>query len=115
MPFYETGITIELTPTSTDVDDELFAELPGGFHLHQNYPNPFNPTTTISFTLSSRSNVRLEIFDLLGRRIDIRDLGRLPSGDHSFEYDASGLPSGVYFYRLVTETSSWTRKMILLK
>jgi len=106
---------VELIASLTDVGDEPFAELPGGFYLHQNYPNPFNPTTTISFTLSSRSNVRLEIFDLLGRQVDIRDLGRLPSGDHSLEYDASGLPSGVYFYRLVTETSSWTRKMILLK
>jgi|GEM_PF-4935418 len=106
---------VELKASLTDVGDEPFAELPGGFYLHQNYPNPFNPTTTISFTLSSRSNVRLEIFDLLGRQVDIRDLGRLPSGDHSLEYDASGFPSGVYFYRLVTETSSWTRKMILLK
>jgi hypothetical protein len=64
---------------------------------------------------STRSNVRLEIFDLLGRQVSIRDLGLLPSGDHSLEYDACGLPSGVYFYRLVTETSSQTRKMILLK
>lgn len=106
---------VELIASLTDVGDEPFAELPGGFYLHQNYPNPFNPTTTISFTLSSRSNVRLEIFDLLGRQVDIRDLGLLPSGDHSLEYDAFGLPSGVYFYRLVTETSSQTRKMILLK
>jgi hypothetical protein len=107
--------TVELTASITDVGDEPFAELPGGFYLHQNYPNPFNPTTPISFTLSSRANVRLEVFDLLGRQVNIRDLGLLPLGDHSIEYDASGLPSGVYFYRLVTETSSQARKMILLK
>ena len=107
--------SVELIASLTDVGDEPFAEMPDGFYLHQNYPNPFNPTTTISFILSSRSNVRLEVFDLLGRQVGIRDLGLLPSGDHSLEYDASGMPSGVYFYRLVTETSSQSRKMILLK
>ncbi len=106
---------VELIATLTDVGDEPVAELPDGFHLHQNYPNPFNPATTISFTLSSRSTARLEVFDLLGRQIHSRELGLLPSGDHSIEYDASGMPSGIYFYRLVTETNSLTRKMILLK
>lgn len=107
--------SVELTASITDVGDEPFAELPDGFHLRQNYPNPFNPTTTISFTLSSRSSVRLEIFDVLGRCVDTRDLGLLPSGSHDIEYDASGSPSGIYFYRLVTEAGSQTRKMVLVK
>jgi hypothetical protein len=106
---------VQLITSLTDVGDEPFVEMPDGFYLHQNYPNPFNPTTTISFTLSSRTSARLEVFDLLGRQVGIRDLGFLRSGDHSIEYDASGLPSGVYFYRLETETNSQTRKMILLK
>lgn len=107
--------SVGLIVSASDVGDEPFVELPNGFHLNQNYPNPFNPTTTISFTLSSRSSVRLEIFDVLGRCVDTRDLGFLPSGGHDIEYDASGYPSGVYFYRVVTEASSQTRKMVLVK
>jgi hypothetical protein len=99
----------------TDVDDDPIAALPGNFQLHQNYPNPFNPTTTISFTLSSRSNVTLKVFNVLGQEVHVRDLGLLPSGDNSVEYEASGFPSGIYFYRLVTEMGSQTRKMVLLK
>lgn len=106
---------VELVAILSDVGDEPFAELPGGFLLNQNYPNPFNPTTTISFTLPAPSSVRLQVIDVLGRLVDTRDLGVLPTGDHSIEYDAYGLSSGVYFYRLATETGSQSRKMILLK
>jgi len=106
---------IELTISISDVGEEPFSELPSGFHLNQNYPNPFNPTTTFSFTLSSQTTINLQIFNVLGQQVDARNLGPLPSGSHSVEYNACGLPSGVYFYRLETELGSQTKKMILLK
>ena len=99
----------------TDVEDPDLTILPDRVHLAQNYPNPFNPTTTITFSLPVRSNVRLEVIDILGRTVDGLDLGRMSAGDHRVEYNALGLASGVYFYRLETDHGSQTRKMILLK
>ena len=91
------------------------SSLPGAFVLSQNYPNPFNPTTTIGFNLPTSSEVRLEVFDILGRVVESRDLGVYPSGEGRFEFDGSGLSSGVYFYRLTTESATQTRKMMLVK
>ncbi len=106
--------SLDVYMTVTDVDDPEI-NLPGSFVLNQNYPNPFNPTTTISFNLSTRTAAQLDIIDITGRTVDSRDLGVLPSGDHALNYDASGLASGVYFYRLMTENTAESRKMILLK
>lgn len=89
--------------------------LPGAFELYQNYPNPFNPTTTISFHLNARSQVRLDVFNVLGRAVATFDLGVLSAQTHYFEYDASRLPSGVYFYRIRTDGYTESKKMILLK
>ena len=79
------------------------------------YPNPFNPTTTIAFSLARRSQVTLEVIDILGRVIDERDLGTLAAETHEVPFDATGLASGVYFYRITTEFGSESRKMMLLK
>jgi len=106
---------VDLFFTITDVDDEDGTILPGGFAVYQNFPNPFNPTTTIQFSLPSRSRVELQVIDVLGRYVDSRDLGNLGAGDHEVTYDASGLASGVYFYRVVTDMGYQTRKMVLLK
>jgi hypothetical protein len=104
---------VNLYLSITDVPDG--GNLPRGFALNQNYPNPFNPTTTISFTLPRSSDVRLEVFDILGRSVESRDLGYRSVGDHAVEYDASALSSGVYFYRLVTDYAQQSRKMLLVK
>jgi hypothetical protein len=106
--------TVDVILALTDVEDGD-GSLPRGFALEQNYPNPFNPTTTISFTLPVRSEARLVVYDMLGRTIDDRNLGVLADGPHEIEYDGSGLASGVYLYRLVTEYSSMSKKMVLLK
>ncbi len=98
----------------TDVEDPT-DNLPGGFAVHQNYPNPFNPSTTISFTLPTRSTATLDVFDILGRTVESRNLGELTAGDHSLEFDASQLASGVYLYRVTTEHNTETRKMMLMK
>ena len=108
--------SVEINASITvGIGDDIDDILPAGFALEQNYPNPFNPTTNISFTLPTRSNVRLEFYDILGRQIDIMELGGLSSGQHIYEFDGSALGSGVYFYRMVTEQFIESKKMLLVK
>lgn len=105
-------VSLDGEPVSAEDPDDL---LPGAFALYQNYPNPFNPSTTIAFTLPRTSAVRLEIYNTLGRQIDVLDLGSYSVGDHSVVYDGSQLSSGVYFYRIVTDYGAESRKMVLMK
>jgi hypothetical protein len=103
----------------TGVDDPPLV-LPEEFVLHQNFPNPFNPTTTIAYTLSRASDVKVDIFNILGRRV-----GRIvdefqKSGYHTVQWDGRDergdeAASGVYFYRVSTGDKSQTRKMLLIK
>ncbi|MEW6655066.1 MAG: T9SS type A sorting domain-containing protein, partial [Bacteroidota bacterium] len=88
---------------------------PTHFNLEQNYPNPFNPATTISFSLPSKTFVSLKVFDALGREVSILVSEELPAGTYSSQWNASGLPSGVYFYRLQAGSFVDTKKLILLK
>jgi hypothetical protein len=86
------------------------------FALSQNYPNPFNPSTTISFSLPSKSVVSLKIFDMLGREIaTIVNNEMLSAGNYSKQWNAQGCCSGVYFYRLRAGTFTETKKLILLR
>ncbi|MDX2128106.1 MAG: T9SS type A sorting domain-containing protein [Chloroherpetonaceae bacterium] len=86
------------------------------FEIMQNYPNPFNPATTIQYRVPNRSNIELEVFDVLGRRVAILDQGVKEMGSYSVVFRASGVASGVYFYRLKSSTGFIeTKKMILVK
>ncbi len=89
--------------------------IPQDYVLHQNYPNPFNPTTTIRFSLPERSHVTLKVFDVLGREMATLVDGALHAGEHSVVFDAKGLPSGVYWYRLQTTRFHGVRKLLLLR
>ena len=89
--------------------------LPTGFVLEDNYPNPFNPTTKISFSLPQKSQVKLKVFDVLGREIQILADGVYDAGKYEVEFNATNLPSGVYFYNLTTGSNSITKKMLLMK
>lgn len=101
---------------STDIDDTQNDMLPQSFGLSQNYPNPFNPATKISFALPTKSNVRLEIFNLLGQKVANLVQGEMEAGFHEITWNAGQkTPSGVYFYRLISDDKSLTRKMMLLK
>jgi hypothetical protein len=91
------------------------AELPARFGLTQNYPNPFNPTTIIAFDLPSKSDVTLEIFNVLGQRVTSLPQGSLNAGHHVVTFNARELSSGVYFYRLNAGDHVKARKMIVLK
>jgi hypothetical protein len=74
--------------------------LPDAFDLFQNYPNPFNPSTTIEYALPQRSYVTLAVFDALGQRVVTLVQGEKEAGYHRAIFDAAGLASGVYLYRL---------------
>ena len=91
------------------------ADVPGRIVLHQNYPNPFNPSTTIRFTIGVASKTRLSVHDVLGREVAVLVDGSLAPGEHTGTFDAGGLPSGVYLYRLQAEDAVQTGVMTLLR
>ncbi len=95
--------------------EEDVSTTPFSFQLEQNYPNPFNPVTTISYLLPSRSEVRLTIYNILGEEITRLFDGIQPGGFHRITWDASGVSSGIYFYRIQAGDFVQTRKMLLLK
>ncbi len=101
-----------ITPDNVSVEE---GELPGGYALDQNFPNPFNPTTSISYTVQSAGHVTLEVFDLLGRSVEVLVDGVVAEGQHTYQFEAGNLPSGMYLYRLTAGNETITRKMMLLK
>ena len=90
-------------------------EIPVAFELYQNYPNPFNPSTKIGFALPRESKVKLEVFNVLGERVAVLKDEIMPAGVHVVEFNATGLSSGVYFYRLTAGDFVDTKKMVLMK
>ncbi|MDP3147784.1 MAG: T9SS type A sorting domain-containing protein [Ignavibacteria bacterium] len=85
------------------------------FDLSQNYPNPFNPVTTIKFALPEASKVSLKIFSIMGEEVVELVNEEKSAGYHQFEFDASGLSSGIYFYKIVANNFSHTKKMLVVK
>lgn len=83
--------------------------------LYNNYPNPFNPNTDISFSLKESSRVNLSIFNSKGELVQTLFEGKKDKGNHSVEFNATELNSGIYFYKLTTESGCETRKMLLLR
>jgi hypothetical protein len=99
----------------TGVEKQPGTVLPAEFHLWQNYPNPFNPTTIISYALPKQSLVTLKIYDVLGRAVQTLVEETQEAGIYKVRLDASGLSSGVYFYRLVAGSFVDTKKLLLLR
>lgn len=97
--------------TSVQVSEAL----PTSFALRQNYPNPFNPSTRVDFEIPVRGFVTLEVFDILGRKVATLAHEELAAGSYERTFDASYLPSGVYFDRLEEGTFIKTSKLMLLK
>jgi hypothetical protein len=114
------GMTIFWSSKSCQVLDYLTSvkeiqPIPSSFILFQNYPNPFNPTTTISFALPQSSNIKLIVYDALGREAARLADGMFEAGNHNIKFDGSNLSSGIYFYRIITPATIITKKMILVK
>jgi uncharacterized protein (DUF362 family) len=104
---------IEIDETSADKPDNR--NLPDGFELHQNFPNPFNARTTIRYDLPERHDVTIDIYDNLGRRVDMLINRNQLAGQHNIGWDATNFPSGVYIARLEAKECSKSIKMMLLK
>jgi hypothetical protein len=98
---------------SSEVELEVAA--PKDFALYQNYPNPFNPSTTIKFALPVKTNLSLNVYNTLGEKVAEIFNGELEEGYHEMMFNASGLSSGVYFYKIESENFNSTQKMILMK
>ncbi len=99
----------------TKVEKDETAGIPTSFMLHQNYPNPFNPMTTITYDIPVRANVKLVVYNILGQEVatlvnEVQEPGR-----YNVKFDASGLPSGVYFYKLEAGKYVDVKKMVLVK
>jgi hypothetical protein len=105
----------EFTITKSVLSSEEESESPNTIQLKQNYPNPFNPSTTIEFELNRAAEVQLEVFDATGRRVARLTEGFKSSGRHSLEFDATGLASGVYVYRLTAGNRYIEKTMTLIK
>ena len=100
----------DIVNSQSDIKNELT-----GFNLHQNYPNPFNPSTSISYSISEIEFVTLKVYDVLGNEIANLVSEEIRIGNYEIEFNASKLPSGIYFYRLKAGSFVETRKMILIR
>ena len=106
--------TINYNDLVVSVNDGT-ANIPDKFILEQNYPNPFNPTTNIQFQIPNESFVNLIVYDILGNEVASLVNEKKPAGSYEVNFDASGLSSGIYFYKLQTDAFVETKKMLLMK
>ncbi|HMQ79756.1 MAG TPA: T9SS type A sorting domain-containing protein [Ignavibacteria bacterium] len=90
-------------------------EVPNAFNLEQNYPNPFNPVTNIKFAVAKTGLVTLKVYDISGREVAQLVNMELNAGTYNFDFNASHLSSGIYFYRLTSNNYTDTKKMVLVK
>ncbi|WP_164682567.1 autotransporter-associated beta strand repeat-containing protein [Cyclonatronum proteinivorum] len=114
----EARFSLFMQPLSGGPDaDETIPYTPIGISLAQNYPNPFNPSTTVRFSLPEEAQIRLEVFDLLGRRVTLLTNDTWPAGTHTLRWDATGHATGLYLLRLTAPETDVveTRKMMLVR
>lgn len=104
---------ISILTSLTDIADNIF--VPKVFKLDQNYPNPFNPQTTIQFDIPRKSNVTLEVYNIMGQRVAELVNKSYQPGRYKIDFNASNYASGVYIYRLIADNYIKEQKMILLK
>ncbi|WP_337866548.1 Ig-like domain-containing protein [Ignavibacterium sp.] len=103
---------VNFAPLSVEPID---GSVPASYSLSQNYPNPFNPSTRINFSLPNQASVKIIISDILGREVSTLINDNLSAGNYSLEFNASEIPSGIYFYTMITDNFKQSRKMLILK
>ncbi|HAQ61926.1 TPA: hypothetical protein DCR49_08010 [Candidatus Delongbacteria bacterium] len=112
-PYYAgSGAAFEMPLSPSGLSNEA---LPSEITLHQNYPNPFNPETEISFSLPREEQVTLSVFNSDGQLVKELVKGRISAGNHSVNFNAENLNSGIYFYTLEAGSSKLSKKMLLIK
>lgn len=115
-PDFTTAESIDImTNYLTSVKNFAKGEVPDEFRLFQNYPNPFNPKTTIGYQLNEVSEVTLRVFNINGQEVALLVRDRQQPGRYEFEWNASHLPSGIYYYQIKTNQNVLTQKCLLLK
>jgi hypothetical protein len=97
------------------VEETGLSGIPTSFEISQNYPNPFNPSTKINYSIAEASNVRIAVFDILGREVEVLTDGFKPAGNYELTFNAENLPSGLYLYTFESGSTKTTKKMTLLK
>ncbi|MCH8285652.1 T9SS type A sorting domain-containing protein [candidate division KSB1 bacterium] len=109
-------ITLISPAVATDVDvDQKDLPAPLTFSLRQNYPNPFNPETVIRFALPVSGHVKIDVFDLTGKKVALLIDNPVPAGEHSVRFNGDNFASGIYFYRIRAAGFTGTKKMLLVK
>jgi hypothetical protein len=106
-------VTIKYSPI-TGIES-MSGGLPEHYSLSQNFPNPFNPVTNINFSIPLKNRVELNVYNTLGEKAATLVNEEMEAGHHQVAFDASDLPSGVYFYRIIAGEFNHTKKLILLK
>jgi len=96
-------------------DSFTLNQVPNKFELYQNYPNPFNPVTTIKYDIIKSQDVKLAVYDILGREVAALVNEQHHPGSYEVSWDASGFASGIYFYTLTSGNFVSTKKLMLLK
>ena len=116
---YAIGLGGEITKLKDSVSvigiTQIGTDIPAMFRLYQNYPNPFNPSTVISIDMPESGYASLKVFNSLGQEVASLIDGEIKAGSYQKVFNASGLPSGIYFYKFVTGGFSEVRKMSLIK
>ena len=109
--------TTILKTTTGGVTDilNISSEIPTIFNLYQNFPNPFNPSTRIKFDIPKQGNVKLTVYDISGKEVNVLVNSELKAGSYEYNFDGSGLSSGVYFYKLQSGGFIKTERMVLVK
>ncbi|MFZ4591421.1 MAG: YCF48-related protein [Ignavibacteria bacterium] len=111
----DSGVVLKTTTGGFVGIKNVYVEIPKKYYLLQNYPNPFNPTTNIKFSIIKTGQVKLIVYDIIGREVQTLVNESLKPGTYEAAFDGSSLNSGVYFYKLVTGNFTETKKMILIK
>jgi photosystem II stability/assembly factor-like uncharacterized protein len=115
----QTSNLLKLNVTYTVVtrieETTISTNIPAKFNLYQNYPNPFNPSTNIKFDVVRNGNVKLKVYNEIGKEVAVLVDGVRNAGSYEVKFDAATLSSGIYFYKLENDNSSITKKMLLIK
>jgi hypothetical protein len=109
------SFSLDAVDVVTSATTQTTAAVPSTFTVGQNYPNPFNPSTKFQFMLPTAQLVKVKVYDLLGREVATLVNRQMTAGSYTIEWNASSMPSGVYFYRVEAGASSLVKKMILMK
>ncbi|MCU0371819.1 MAG: T9SS type A sorting domain-containing protein [Ignavibacteria bacterium] len=106
--------TANWSPTTVGIEN-IGTEIPDVFRLYQNYPNPFNPITNINFDIAKAGFVKIVVYDILGKEVEVLANSVLQPGKYKTDFDASKLASGVYFYRITAPEFTDIKRMVVLK